>query len=131
MGGVGRRRLGRPPLLPVKPLTAREARLLENLERGFGWRLLAGPLVGAIGGLVFAYVLSSQGGRFILGDTSPAYARLEAAVGPTPAFYLLCMGAFMGLGLFALVIMLGRLGRIRAGLRARRDAAGVVPEGTR
>lgn len=115
----------------MKPLTPREARLLGRLERGLGWRLLAGPLVGAIGGLVFAAVLSSGGGRFILGDTSPAYAWLEATVGPRPAFYLLCMGAFMGLGVFALVIMLPRLSRIRTTLRARRDAAGVVPEGAR
>jgi hypothetical protein len=111
----------------MQPLSANEARQLDRLERGFGWRLLVGPAVGAIGGLVFAYLLWTPGGRFLLGDTSPAYAALETAVGSTAAFYLLCMGAFMGVGLFALVVIMARLTRLRRALQMRRDVADVMP----
>jgi hypothetical protein len=87
-------------------------------------------LIGALGGVVFAsLMLGAVGGsgRFTLGDTSPAYAALERAVGAAPAFVLLCAGAFGALGVGLAVVIAIRLSSMRAQLRLRRDAFGVVP----
>jgi len=114
----------------MKPLSAGEARLLERLERGLGLRLLVGPIIGAMGGFVFATVmlaLVGPSGRFTLGEQSQAYAALETAVGPLAAFVLLCVVAFAGLGVLLAVLIAVRLSRMRAQLRWRRDAAGVAP----
>jgi hypothetical protein len=114
----------------MSPLSPSEARLLERLERGFGLRLLAGPVIGALGGVVFASLMmgaAGASGRFTLGDTSPAYAALERAIGAAPAFVVLCAAVFGGLGvLLAVVVALG-LASMRGRLRERREVFGVAP----
>lgn len=91
----------------------RQQRMLARWPRAWHWAL-GGFGVGALGGLVFARVLSPEGPQQKF--TEPRLAELSAHLGPTATQFLLCACAF-GLAVGVPValrlrgVLLSRVGR--------------------